>query len=58
MMEPEKLSHLPYRKRRELEQAVRILFEEMEDSLKTKLSDKGKRGRILKLILFGSYGAP
>ncbi|WP_306460449.1 nucleotidyltransferase domain-containing protein [Brucella cytisi] len=55
MMEPEKLAHLPDRKRRELEQAVRILFEEMEDSLKTKLSDKGRRGRILKVALFGSY---
>lgn len=28
---------------------------EFEDSIKTKLSDKAKRGRILKLILFGSY---
>jgi predicted nucleotidyltransferase len=52
---PERLAHLPDKKRRELERAAQILFEEFEESLKTKLSAKGKRGRILKLILFGSY---
>ena len=52
---PERLPHLPDRKRRELERAMQILFDEFEDAVKTKLSDKGKRGRILKLILFGSY---
>ncbi len=52
---PERLAHLPDRKRRELERAAQILFGEFEDSLKTKLSEKGRRGRILKLILFGSY---
>lgn len=52
---PERLTHLPPRKRRELERAAQILFDEMEESLKTKLSEKGRRGRILKLILFGSY---
>ena len=52
---PERLAHLPDKKRRELERAAQILFGEFEDSLKTKLSEKGKRGRILKLILFGSY---
>jgi uncharacterized protein len=51
---PERLAHLPDKKRRELERAVKILFEEFEESLKTKLSEKTKRGRILKLILFGS----
>ena len=49
---PERLTHLPPRKRRELERAAQILFDEMEESLKTKLSEKGRRGRILKLILF------
>lgn len=49
------LDRLPSRKRRELERVAGILFDEFEDALKTKLSDKGKRGRILKLILFGSY---
>lgn len=52
---PERLPHLPDRKRRELERAMQILFDEFEDAVKTKLSDKGKRGRILKLIVFGSY---
>ena len=52
---PERLAHLPDRKRRELERVAAILFDEFDDTLKTKLSDKGKRGRILKLILFGSY---
>ena len=52
---PERLAHLPDNKRRELERVAAILFDEFEDALKTKLSDKGKRGRILKLILFGSY---
>ncbi len=52
---PERLAHLPDRKRRELEQVAAILFDEFDDALKTKLSEKGKRGRILKLILFGSY---
>lgn len=51
----ERLAHLPDRKRRELERAAQILFGELEESLKTKLSEKGRRGRILKLILFGSY---
>jgi predicted nucleotidyltransferase len=52
---PERLAHLPDKKRRELERAAQILFEEFEESLKTKLSEKARRGRILKLILFGSY---
>lgn len=52
---PERLAHLPDTKRRELERVARILFDEFEDALKTKLSDKHKNGRILKLILFGSY---
>lgn len=54
-MENERLAHLPEKKRRELKRVAQILFDEFEDALKTKLSDKGKRGRILKLILFGSH---
>jgi predicted nucleotidyltransferase len=49
------LDHLPAVKRRELERVTRILFDEFEDAIKTKLSAKRKAGRILKLILFGSY---
>lgn len=51
----DQLTHLPDKKRRELQRAAQILFDEFEEALKTKLSDKAKRGRILKLILFGSY---
>ncbi|MCF4130154.1 HEPN domain-containing protein [Methylobacterium sp. SyP6R] len=54
-MDTERLAHLPDRKRRELQHAVRILFEEFDDAQKTKLSDKARRGRFLKLVLFGSY---
>src|SRR3546814_18432752 len=49
------LDHLPAAKRRELERVARVLFYEFEDAVKTKLSDKRKGGRILKLLLFGSY---
>ena len=52
---PERLAHLPENKRRELERVARILFDEFEDAQKTRLSDKDRKGRILKLILFGSY---
>ena len=44
---PDRLAHLPDRKRRELERVAAILFDEFDDALKTKLSMKGKRGRIL-----------
>ncbi len=52
---PEGLTSLPDRKRRELQHVMRILFDEFEEAQKTKLSEKARRGRILKLILFGSY---
>ncbi len=51
----EQLDHLPDKKRRELARVVQIIFEEFEDAQKNKLSDKARAGRILKLILFGSY---
>ncbi|NTF34637.1 HEPN domain-containing protein [Rhizobium skierniewicense] len=54
-MDVELLSHLPDKKRRELQRISQILFDEFDESLKTKVSEKNKRGRILKLILFGSY---
>lgn len=34
---------------------VHVLFDEFEDATKTKFSYKRKLGRILKVILFGSY---
>jgi predicted nucleotidyltransferase/HEPN domain-containing protein len=51
----EQLDRLPARKRRELSLVVQIIFEEFEEAQKTKLSEKTRAGRILKLILFGSY---
>jgi len=51
----EELDHLPDKKRRELARVVQIIFGEFEDAQKNKLSDKARAGRILKLILFGSY---
>jgi predicted nucleotidyltransferase/HEPN domain-containing protein len=48
------LDHLPEAKRRELERVVQILFEEFDDSTGSRAGE-GKRGRILKIILYGSY---
>ena len=48
------LDHLPPAKQRELERAVEILFEEFGDATKL-ATGKRKAGRILKIILFGSY---
>ena len=49
------LDHLPARKQRELGRVVEILHEEFADALRLATSAKKKRGRILKIILFGSY---
>ncbi|MBY8829775.1 HEPN domain-containing protein [Hephaestia mangrovi] len=48
------LDHLPPAKQRELERVVELLFEEFEDATKL-ATGKRKAGRILKIILFGSY---
>ncbi|WP_426255695.1 HEPN domain-containing protein [Sphingomonas sp. DC2300-3] len=48
------LDHLPDAKRRELARVVEILFEEFADAHGT-ATGKRKQGRILKIILFGSY---
>jgi predicted nucleotidyltransferase len=48
------LSHLPANKRRELDRVVQILFEEFEDAHGKPDGDR-KLGRILKIILYGSY---
>ncbi|MDR6820213.1 putative nucleotidyltransferase/HEPN domain-containing protein [Neorhizobium sp. 2083] len=53
--ENEDLHHLPERKRRELFRALKIIFEEFDAAQQSKLSEKQKAGRILKVILFGSY---
>ena len=49
------LDHLPERKQRELARVLEILHEEFEDALKGGTAAFKKRGRILKVILFGSY---
>ena len=49
------IDHMPQRKQRELERALEILHEEFEDALKEGTAGFKKRGRILKVILFGSY---
>lgn len=48
------LDHLPPAKQRELERVVRILFEEFEAE-SADATGKRKAGRILKVILYGSY---
>lgn len=49
------LDHLPPVKQRELERVVQIVFEEFEEATKLATQDWKKKGRILKIILYGSY---
>jgi predicted nucleotidyltransferase len=49
------LDHLPPVKQHELPRVVEIILEEFEDALKGASAEFKKRGRILKIILFGSY---
>lgn len=49
------LDHLPPAKRRELERVVQILFEEFDEARCLATQDWKKKGRILKIILYGSY---
>ena len=49
------LDHLPAAKRRELERVVQILFEEFDEARSLATQDWKKKGRILKIILYGSY---
>lgn len=49
------LDHMPDRKQRELSRVLDILHEEFQDALAGGTADWKKRGRILKIILFGSY---
>ncbi|MHC2296372.1 nucleotidyltransferase and HEPN domain-containing protein [Rhizobium mongolense] len=50
------LEHLPENKQRELARVVAIIHEEFADALAGTSAAFKKRGRILKIILFGSYG--
>jgi predicted nucleotidyltransferase/HEPN domain-containing protein len=49
------LDHMPLRKQREIGRVLEILHEEFEDALKDGTAEFKKRGRILKILLFGSY---
>ena len=49
------LDHLPPVKQRELERVVQILFEEFAEATALATQDWKKKGRILKIILYGSY---
>ncbi|WP_041678819.1 nucleotidyltransferase and HEPN domain-containing protein [Rhizobium etli] len=49
------LNHMPLRKQREIGRVLDILHEEFEDALKDGIAEFKKRGRIVKIILFGSY---
>ncbi|MGC6399500.1 HEPN domain-containing protein [Sphingomonas sp. FW199] len=49
------IDHLPPAKQRELERVVQILFEEFDDALALAKHEWKKKGRILKVILYGSY---
>lgn len=47
--------HLPANKRRELARVLEIIFAEVEQFRATKQSAKKANGKILKVILYGSY---
>ncbi|TDW28323.1 hypothetical protein EV128_109241 [Rhizobium azibense] len=49
------LDHLPEKKQRELARVVEIIHEEFENALKGGEAEFKKKGRIWKIILFGSY---
>lgn len=51
----DRIDHLPHVKQRELQRVLEIIFEEFEDALKEGAAEFKKRGRIVKVILFGSY---
>ena len=49
------LDHLPPAKQRELERVVQILFEEFGEATALATQAWKKKGRILKIVLYGSY---
>ncbi len=49
------LDHLPPGKERELERVVQILFEEFDEARSLSTQEWKKKGRVLKIILYGSY---
>ncbi len=48
------LEHLPANKQRDLDRIVQMLFEDFEDAVGEPTGSR-KLGRVLKIILFGSY---
>ena len=51
----DQLDHLPQSTQRELVHVVRVLFEEFEAALRPGTSKWSKQGRILKIVLYGSF---
>ena len=51
----DQLDHLPQSTQRELAHVVRVLFEEFEAALRHGTSKWSKQGRILKIVLYGSF---
>jgi len=51
----ERLRHLPPRRRRELAYVVKLLLENFQPAKLPQANEALRRGRILKIILFGSY---
>ncbi|AXB75520.1 HEPN domain-containing protein [Novosphingobium sp. P6W] len=49
------LDHLPANKQRELARVLQLVFEEFEDGIALATHDWKKKGRILKVVLYGSY---
>jgi predicted nucleotidyltransferase/HEPN domain-containing protein len=49
------LDHLPERQQRELERAQQILLEEFEKAILPATKPHKRNGKVLKIILFGSY---
>ena len=49
------LDHLPAVKQREIERVKAIIFEEFEDALALAKHEWKKKGKIEKIILYGSY---
>ena len=49
------LAHLPDKKRRDLQRVVEILFAEFAEAIGIATSKWKKQGRILKIVLYGSY---
>lgn len=49
------LDHLPANKQRELERVLQLIFEEFDDAFALANHEWKKKGRILKVILYGSY---